>query len=58
MYFFVIKFSYYVVSGVRIVENVNLWEVFTDYNATKRFGIFLTNEDGEVHENQIPFFHV
>lgn len=40
------------------MENVNLWEVLTEYNATKRYGIFLTNEDGEIQENQLPFFNV
>ncbi|KAK8825198.1 hypothetical protein WA556_006486 [Blastocystis sp. ATCC 50177/Nand II] len=44
-------------NGVRIVENINLWEVFTDYNATRKYAIFLTNDDGEIEENQMPFFN-
>ena len=43
---------------MRIVENINLWEVFTDYNATRKYAIFLTNDDGEIEENQMPFFNV
>ena len=26
---------------------MNLWEVISDYSATKRYAIFLTNEDGD-----------
>ena len=37
---------------------MNLWEVISDYSATKRYAIFLTNEDGDVQEGQLPFFNV
>lgn len=40
------------------MENINLWEVMTDYEAEKKFAVFLTNEDGEITPNQIPFFNV
>ena len=46
------------VNGVRIVENSNLWEVMTEYNAEKKFAIFLTNDEGEIGENQLPFMNV
>ena len=40
------------------MENINLWEVMTNYEAEKKFAVFLTNEDGEITPNQIPFFNV
>lgn len=43
---------------MRVVENINLWEVFTEYNASRKYAIFLTNDDGEIDENQMPFFNV
>ena len=51
-------FYSFIVPGIRIVENVNLWEVISDYSATKRYAVFLTNEDGDVQEGQLPFFNV
>ena len=44
---------------VRIIENINLWEIFTSYNSGRKYAIFLVNsEDDEIPNNQQPLMNV
>lgn len=44
---------------MRVIENVDFWQIFTDIDSNKQFAIFLVNsEDDEIPMNQTPFMNV